>query len=66
MTTMYHPDDSPICIGLLEDWIGELLKEFGVNLFRYKGVLNCQGSDLRFVFQGGRRWEEVLTVQDDN
>ena len=55
-----------MCIGLLEDWIGELLKEFGVNLFRYKGILNCQGSDLRFVFQGGRRWEEVLTVQDNN
>ena len=45
-------DDSPICIGLLEDWIGELLKEFGENLFRYKGILNCQGSDRRFVFQG--------------
>jgi len=45
-------DDSPICIGLLERWIGELLKEFGVNLFRYKGILNCQGSDRRFVFQG--------------
>jgi G3E family GTPase len=45
-------DDSPICIGLLEDWIGELLKDFGENLFRYKGILNCQGSDRRFVFQG--------------
>ena len=45
-------DDSPMCIGLLEEWISELLKEFGVNLFRYKGILNCQGSDRKFVFQG--------------
>lgn len=34
------------------DWIGELLRTQGTNIFRTKGILNIAGEDKRFVFQG--------------
>lgn len=36
---------------LLNDWIGWLLKERGVDIFRTKGVLAVQGMPQKFVFQ---------------
>merc|ERR1712087_702402 len=35
----------------LNEWIGWLLKEKGVDLFRSKGVLAVQGMKQKFVFQ---------------
>merc|ERR1719258_484335 len=35
----------------LNDWIGWLLKEKGVDLFRSKGVLAVKGMKQKFVFQ---------------
>merc|ERR1712012_1217871 len=35
----------------LNEWIGWLLKEKGVDLYRSKGVLAVQGKENRFVFQ---------------
>jgi len=35
----------------LNDWIGWLLKEKGVDIFRAKGVLAVQGMKEKFVFQ---------------
>merc|ERR1719446_65350 len=37
--------------GKLNDWIGWLLKEKGVDLFRSKGILSVTGMKERFVFQ---------------
>ena len=34
------------------DWIGELLRTQGTNIFRTKGILNMAGENTRFVFQG--------------
>ena len=34
------------------DWIGELLRTQGQNIFRTKGILNMAGENNRFVFQG--------------
>ena len=34
------------------DWIGELLRTQGTNIFRTKGILNMDGEKNRFVFQG--------------
>ena len=34
------------------DWIGELLRTQGPNIFRTKGILNRAGDNKRFVFQG--------------
>jgi G3E family GTPase len=36
----------------LNDWMSELLRTQGVDIFRMKGILNIQGEDNRFVFQG--------------
>ncbi|MBC7793142.1 MAG: GTP-binding protein [Clostridia bacterium] len=36
----------------LNAWLGKLLREQGTDIFRMKGILNIEGSDERFVFQG--------------
>jgi hypothetical protein len=36
----------------LNQWLSQLLREKGTDIFRMKGILNIQGSDNRFVFQG--------------
>ncbi|MBD2138499.1 GTP-binding protein [Anabaena sp. FACHB-1237] len=36
----------------LTDWITELLRTQGTDIFRMKGILNIAGQDERFVFQG--------------
>merc|ERR1712087_483700 len=36
----------------LQDWIGELIKTKGADLFRYKGVMACKGMRRKFIFQG--------------
>lgn len=36
----------------LNEWLGDLLRNKGVDIFRMKGILNIAGEDRRFVFQG--------------
>ncbi len=36
----------------LNNWMGELLRTQGPDIFRMKGILNIDGEDDRFVFQG--------------
>lgn len=36
----------------LNQWLGELLRTQGTDIFRMKGILNIAGEDCRFVFQG--------------
>jgi G3E family GTPase len=36
----------------LQAWIAELLRTQGTEIFRMKGILNIQGDDRRYVFQG--------------
>ncbi|MBK7450202.1 MAG: GTP-binding protein [Anaerolineales bacterium] len=36
----------------LNAWLGKLLREKGVDIFRMKGVLSIKDEDRRFVFQG--------------
>jgi G3E family GTPase len=36
----------------LNQWVSQLLREKGTDIFRMKGILNIKGSDNRFVFQG--------------
>ncbi|MBJ7901145.1 MAG: GTP-binding protein [Cyanobacteria bacterium RI_101] len=36
----------------LGQWLGELLRERGADIFRLKGILNLAGEDRRVVFQG--------------
>ncbi len=53
-------------VELLNGWLGTLLREQGLDIFRMKGVLSISGQDRRFVFQGvhmlfdgapGKPWE---------
>ena len=39
-------------VNKLERWIGELMRDKGEDLFRYKGVLAVKGVEQKFVFQG--------------
>jgi G3E family GTPase len=36
----------------LNEWLGKLLLEKGVDIFRMKGILDIKGNDNRYVFQG--------------
>ena len=39
-------------VNKLERWIGDLMRDKGEDLFRYKGVLAVKGMEQKFVFQG--------------
>ncbi len=39
-------------VNKLQNWIGDLMRTKGEDLFRYKGVLAVKGMDEKFVFQG--------------
>jgi G3E family GTPase len=41
-----------VAIDKINDWLGWLLGTKGVDIFRMKGVLDIQGSEQRYVFQG--------------
>ena len=44
--------DGELNMGLLQQWVGELLRTKGPDLFRYKGILAVKGMDAKYVFQG--------------
>jgi G3E family GTPase len=38
--------------GRVNDWFREVLSTMGTKIYRMKGILNVEGRDHRFVFQG--------------
>jgi G3E family GTPase len=44
--------DRPLDSDRLNQWLGQLLRERGTDIFRMKGILDIAGQDRRFVFQG--------------
>ena len=44
--------EGAVAIDKLNDWLGWLLSTKGTDIFRMKGVLNVEGSEQRYVFQG--------------
>jgi len=44
--------EGDLSMNKLNQWMGGLLREKGVDIYRMKGVLAVQGMDNRFVFQG--------------
>ena len=44
--------DGDVDPGRLNSWLGELLRERGVDIFRMKGFISLAGESRRFVFQG--------------
>ncbi len=58
----------------LNAWLSELLQTQGTDIFRMKGILNIEGEDERFVFQGvhmlfegkpDRAWKENETRKNE-
>ena len=44
--------DCDLSLGHLQEWIRNLIINYGNNLYRYKGVISVKGMNNRFVFQG--------------
>ena len=44
--------DKPFDARRLEDFLGAVVNIYGPRMFRYKGVLNMQGSERKVIFQG--------------
>jgi G3E family GTPase len=44
--------DGAVNLDKINDWLGWLLREKGVDIFRMKGIINVAEFDKRFVFQG--------------
>jgi G3E family GTPase len=52
ITSFSFTTDKPLNPMLFDAWISDLAQTKGADLLRYKGILNMQGSDDRFVLQG--------------
>ena len=52
VTSVGVQTDGAVDTEALQTWLGGLLRERGVDLFRSKGVLNLAGDERRYVFQG--------------
>ncbi|MBM4075213.1 MAG: GTP-binding protein [Planctomycetes bacterium] len=44
--------EGPVNLEKINGWLGWLLVEKGVDIFRMKGIINVENSENRFVFQG--------------
>ena len=52
VTSVGLSTDQPLDNKRVNAWLGTLLREKGVDIFRMKGILDIKGSANRFVFQG--------------
>ena len=51
----------PLNLEKLNAWIGSLLREKGVDIFRSKGILSIEGSLEKYVFQGVHMMMEMTS-----
>jgi G3E family GTPase len=67
IASFVHRDDQAFDLERLETFFSLLLKTYGTDLLRYKGVLNIEGKPQRVIFQGvhmlfgadeGKPWAE--------
>lgn len=67
-------ESEPLNLEKLQDWIGDLLRNQGTDIFRMKGILNIANMDDRIVFQGvhmlfdvtsDRPWQEEETRKSE-
>ncbi len=52
VTSFVFREDRPLDLERVEDFLGSMIKVYGPQMMRYKGVLNIKGEDKRVVFQG--------------
>ena len=52
VTSFVFREDRPLDLEMVEDFLGGMIKVYGPQMMRYKGVLNIKGEAQRIVFQG--------------
>lgn len=52
ITSVGLHSEVPIDGDRLNKWLSKLLRDQGTDIFRMKGILNIQGKDKRYIFQG--------------
>ena len=52
VTSFVFREDRPLDLERVEDFLGNIIKVYGPQMMRYKGVLNIKGESQRVVFQG--------------
>jgi G3E family GTPase len=52
VTSFVFRESRPLDLEHVEDFLGGMIKVYGPQMMRYKGVLNIKGEDQRIVFQG--------------
>jgi G3E family GTPase len=52
VSSFHISDDRPLDLTKTELWLSELIREFGPNLYRSKGILQIKGQAKRVIFQG--------------
>jgi len=52
VTSVGIRSEAPLDEARVNAWLSKLLREQGADIFRMKGILNIQGNEQRFVFQG--------------
>ena len=52
VTSLSFVSDTPLDMDKFQAWFGNLLQEKGQDILRSKGILNFEGRDDRYVFQG--------------
>ena len=52
VTSFVFREDRPLDLERVEDFLGGMIKVYGPQMMRYKGVLNIKGEAQRIVFQG--------------
>ena len=52
MQSFVFRTDRPFDPAKLEDFLGAIVNIYGPKMYRYKGVLDMQGTDRKVIFQG--------------
>lgn len=52
VSSFYISDDRPLDLKKVEEWLSEIIREMGGNVYRSKGILQIKGQAKRVVFQG--------------
>ena len=52
VTSFVFQENRPLDLDKVEDFLGSMIKVYGPQMMRYKGVLNIKGESQRVVFQG--------------
>lgn len=52
VTSLSFVSETPLDMDKFQSWFGNLLQEKGQDILRSKGILNFEGKDDRYVFQG--------------